>query len=192
MTDMTLAKPIRLHASTEAPAARPALRPDEPAGSNASEPKPIGDAALIDMIELLFFAYRDFIGDPDAILAEFAFGRAHHRVLYFVNRNPGMTVAELLDILKITKQSLSRVLRDLVEADFVVQRPGPIDRRQRLLHPTPNGEALARRLTEPQMRRIAAALDGLGPGAADMTSQFLRLMINEQDRSMPTGRTLAP
>jgi DNA-binding MarR family transcriptional regulator len=103
-----------------------------------------------------------------------------------------MTVAELLDILKITKQSLGRVLRDLVEADFIIQRPGAIDRRQRLLHPTAKGEALARRLTEPQMRRIAAALSLLGPEGADMTSRFLRLMINERDRGVPTGRLPKP
>src|SRR5262245_21751812 len=99
-------------------------------GARASEP-------TWDVIELLFFAYRDFIGDPDDVLAKFGFGRAHHRVLHFVNRNPGMKVAELLDILKITKQSLGRVLKQLIDQGYVVQKEGANDRRQRLLYVTP-------------------------------------------------------
>ncbi len=99
-----------------------------------------------DIIELLFFAYRDFIGDPDDVLAKFGFGRAHHRVLHFVNRNPGMKVAELLDILKITKQSLGRVLKQLIDEGYVLQKEGANDRRQRLLYVTPKGEGLAMKL----------------------------------------------
>ena len=90
-----------------------------------------------DIIELLFFAYRDFVSDPDEVLAKFGFGRAHHRVLHFVNRNPGMKVAELLDILKITKQSLGRVLKQLVDQGYVLQKEGANDRRQRLLTSPP-------------------------------------------------------
>src|SRR5258705_10131511 len=93
-----------------------------------------------DLIELLFFAYRDFVGDPDEVLSKLAFGRAHHRVLHFVNRNPGMKVADLLDILNITKQSLGRVLKQLVDQGFVIQKEGAQDRRQRLLFVTPKGE----------------------------------------------------
>src|SRR6202451_4919411 len=77
-----------------------------------------------DLIELLFFAYRDFVGDPDDVLAKFGFGRAHHRVLHFVNRNPGMKVAALLDILRITKQSLGRVLKQLVDQGYIEQKEG--------------------------------------------------------------------
>src|SRR6202451_386973 len=77
-----------------------------------------------DLIELLFFAYRDFVGDPDDVLATLGFGRAHHRVLHFINRNPGMKVADLLDVLKITKQSLGRVLKQLVDDGYVTQREG--------------------------------------------------------------------
>src|SRR3984957_13934982 len=98
------------------------------------------DEAAFDMIELLFFAYRDFVADADEILSKFAFGRAHHRVLHFINRNPGMKVAELLDILKITKQSLGRVLKQLIDEGYVVQREGA-DRRQRLLYVSPAGQA---------------------------------------------------
>src|SRR5262249_60152332 len=96
----------------------------------ADRPTPSADRAtrgnepIWDIIELLFFAYRDFIGDPDEVLAKFNFGRAHHRVLHFVNRNPGMKVAELLDILKITKQSLGRVLKQLIDDGYVVQKEG--------------------------------------------------------------------
>jgi DNA-binding MarR family transcriptional regulator len=79
---------------------------------------------LREAMELLFFAYRDFTSEPDAVLAEYAFGRAHHRVIYFVGRHPGMTVSDLLGILRITKQSLSRVLGQLVRDGFIVQRPG--------------------------------------------------------------------
>src|SRR5436853_6957235 len=82
------------------------------------------DEPIWDIIELLFFAYRDFVGDPDEVLVKFGFGRAHHRVLHFVNRNPGMKVAELLDILKITKQSLGRVLKQLVDQSYVIQKKG--------------------------------------------------------------------
>src|SRR5690242_19377251 len=85
------------------------------------------------IIDLHFFAYRDFVGDPDEVLSKFGFGRAHHRVLHFVNRNPGMKVAELLDILRITKQSLGRVLKQLIDQGYVVQKEGANDRRQRLL-----------------------------------------------------------
>src|ERR1700739_1200681 len=105
-----------------------------------------GNEPIWDIIELLFFAYRAFIGDPDEVLAKFNFGRAHHRVLHFVNRNPGMKVAELLDILKITKQSLGRVLKQLIDEGYVVQKEGARDRRQRLLYVTAKGEGLAMKL----------------------------------------------
>src|ERR1700752_584487 len=108
-------------------------------------------------IELLFFPYRDFTAEPDAILTRYGFGRAHHRVIHFVGRHPQMTVSELLGILRITKQSLSRVLGQLVRQEFVLQRPGPLDRRQRLLELTPKGRELERQMSEPQRARIANA-----------------------------------
>jgi DNA-binding MarR family transcriptional regulator len=149
----------------------------------ASARPPATEPPLFEMIELLFFAYRDFISDPDAILGEYAFGRAHHRVLHFVNRNPGLAVAELLDILKITKQSLGRVLRELIDDGFVEQQTGEADRRQRLLFATPKGRALALRLAEPQSRRIREALAALGPEGAAAAREFLRLMVNESERA---------
>src|SRR3546814_20147079 len=104
-------------------------------------------------IELLFYAYRDFTGEPDSILQRHAFGRAHHRAIYFVGRNPGITVTELLDILKITKQSLSRVLGVLVETGYIAQRHDPADRRRKLLTLTEKGRALELELTTAQDRK---------------------------------------
>ena len=118
-----------------------------------------------DLIELLFFAYRDFVGDPDQVLERLRFGRAHHRVLHFVNRNPGMKVAELLDVLKITKQSLGRVLKQLIDEGYIVQKAGPDDRRQRLLYVSPAGATLAMKLAGLQTERISRVLDELGPGS---------------------------
>jgi DNA-binding MarR family transcriptional regulator len=144
-------------------------------------PEP-AEESVTDLIELLFFAYRDFVSDPDAILAHSKFGRAHHRVLHFVNRNPGLAVADLLDILKITKQSLGRVLKELVDSGFIEQRTGREDRRQRLLYTTPAGQALAASLSEPQAERIRAALAGLGPNARATVAAFLFAMIDAAER----------
>ena len=95
---------------------------------------------MYELIELFFFAYRDFVGDADRLLEAYGFGRAHHRVLYFVTRRPGLTIAELLEILRITKQSLNRVLRELVDKNFVETRAGALDRRRRQLYATAEGE----------------------------------------------------
>jgi DNA-binding MarR family transcriptional regulator len=135
-----------------------------------------------DIIELLFFAYRDFVGDPDEALGPLGFGRAHHRVLHFVNRNPGMKVADLLDILNITKQSLGRVLKQLVDQGYVVQKEGAQDRRQRLLYVTPKGEALALKLAGLQTVRINRAFGELGPGAHEAARRFLTAMIDADNR----------
>jgi len=118
-------------------------------------------------IELLFYAYRDFTAEPDAMLVRYGFGRAHHRVIYFVGRYPQMTVSELLGILRITKQSLSRVLGQLVRQGFIVQRPGLRDRRQRLLELTPKGVDLERQLSETQRQRVAKAYREAGTQAVE-------------------------
>ena len=119
--------------------------------------KKLNDAEATALVELLFFAYRDFVADPDHLLEGLGFGRAHHRILHFVGRDPGMTVARLLDILKITKQSLARVLKELIDKDYVFQKEGAVDRRQRLLHLTPKGEALRHALAAPQIARFKRA-----------------------------------
>jgi DNA-binding MarR family transcriptional regulator len=133
-------------------------------------------------IELLFYAYRDFTSDPDEILATYGFGRAHHRVLHFVNRNPGMTVTQLLAILRITKQSLARVLGALIEQGLVRQDRGARDRRQRLLYLTPEGEALERRVSAPQRDRVARAYREAGAEAVAGYRKVLAGLISERDR----------
>ena len=147
------------------------------AGQKPPPPEPIWD-----IIELLFFAYRDFVSDPDDVLAKFNFGRAHHRVLHFVNRHPGMKVADLLDVLKITKQSLGRVLKQLVDEGYVIQKEGENDRRQRLLFVTTKGEQLAMKLAGLQTERIARALAEIGPNAHEAARRFLVAMIDADGR----------
>src|SRR3989304_596003 len=127
------------------------------------ENRPFQEAKLLEFAELLFFSYRDFTRDPDAILKDFGFGRAHHRVLHFVNRHSGLRVADLLDILTITKQSLSRVLKQLIGKGYIVQQAGSADRRERLLFPTEKGRALAERLAAPQPVRLAGASKAAAP-----------------------------
>ncbi len=154
-----------------------------PDGAAAVPAETAEDTALVDLIELFFFAYRDFVADPDQILAPIGFGRAHHRVVHFVNRHPGMRVTDLLDILRITKQSLGRVLRELVDEGFVESRAGASDRRQRLLYPTPKGEALAREFVAIQSRRIARALAASGSESGTNARRFLLAMINPENRA---------
>lgn len=155
--------------------------PGDKSAQDAS-PSVINDDDITEAIELLFFAYRDFISDPDAILTEFGFGRAHHRVIHFVGRNPGIKVADLLEILRITKQSLARVLKQLIERDFIEQRTGPQDRRQRLLYLTDLGLDLERRLAAPQRARVRASLAGAGTEAAGAWRTIMRGLINEDAR----------
>jgi DNA-binding MarR family transcriptional regulator len=146
----------------------------------ASAPAP--DPRFITVVELLFFAYRDFTREADAVLAEFGLGRAHHRVLHFVNRHPGLRVADLLEILKITKQSLARVLKQLVDDGWIAQQTGVDDRRERLLRVTEKGAGLARRLDQLQAKRVAGALQASGPGNEAIVRQFLFSMISMEER----------
>ncbi len=149
-----------------------------------AEPPEITDEAVREGIELLFFAYRDFTAEPDAILAEYGFGRAHHRVVHFVGRHPQMTVGELLGILRITKQSLNRVLGQLVRQGFVVQHRGPDDRRQRLLELTNSGRELERRLSAPQRARVSAAYRAAGDSAVEgFRRVLLGILADNADRA---------
>lgn len=143
---------------------------------------PLPDEDAVALVELLFFAYRDFVADPDSILEGLDFGRAHHRVLHFVGRDPGMTVAQLLDILRITKQSLSRVLKDLLEKGYVFQKAGEEDRRQRLLYLTEKGEALWRDLVAPQTKRFRRAVADMEQGDARAYRELLLGLINPENR----------
>lgn len=138
----------------------------------------------LDVMGLFFFAYRDFVGDADTLLELQGFGRAHHRVLYFVNLRPGMPVADLLDILKITKQSLARVLRQLIDNGYIEQKPGETDRRQRLLYATETGRSFFQTLSETQASRINAAIANLPSGARDTIRKFFVEMVEPSDRAM--------
>jgi DNA-binding MarR family transcriptional regulator len=151
-------------------------------------PHPVADGEIVALIELLFFAYRDFVSDPDEILKEYGFGRAHHRVIHFVGRNPGLTVAQLLDILRITKQSLGRVLRDLIDQGYVTQREAEHDRRQRLLYLTEAGENLRLRLLAPQVARIRRALGESEPGAPHHYRNVLFHLIDPENRASVLDR----
>ena len=170
MTDITSEGP---------PERRTASGHPSPAGENGRHSSIVD---FIACIELFYFAYRDFTCDPDAILAQYGFGRAHHRVLHFVHRNPGLKVAELLDILKITKQSLARVLKQLVDEGFIIQKAGNEDRRERRLCLSAKGARLTDKLTQIQAKRIEGALAKLGPGADTVARNFLFAMITEKDR----------
>jgi DNA-binding MarR family transcriptional regulator len=142
----------------------------------------LGDGETLALIELLFFAYRDFVSDPDKLLKELGFGRAHHRVVHFAGRDPGMTVAQLLDILRITKQSLGRVLKELIDQDYVYQKEGDNDRRQRLIFLTEAGEELRQRLMAPQIKRIRRALSQSGKDAGHHYRTVLYHLVSPENR----------
>ena len=133
--------------------------------------------------DLLFFGYRDFTAGADAILADLGMGRAHHRVLHFVGRRPGITVGELLGILAITKQSLGRVLTPLVEEGYVTQAPGHTDRRQRLLSLTEKGAALERRLYDRQRETVMQAYREAGPQAVDGFRRVMHGLMGSEARA---------
>jgi len=156
------------------------MKADDPA-AGGSPVFSAGGPLRWDIIELLFFAYRDFVGDADHVLEEFGFGRAHHRVVHFVTRYPGLKVADLLDVLRITKQSLGRVLKQLLDEGYIIQKAGDNDRRQRLLFATPKGEALVVKLAGLQTARINRVLETVNPEGAESVRQFLLGMIDHTD-----------
>ena len=135
-----------------------------------------------DAIELMFFAYRDFIADPDALLTAHNFGRAHHRVLHFVSTNPGISIAELLDILRIIKQSLARVLRELIDNGYIEQHIGQPDRRKRLLYLTDKGQELHNQLIAPQIGRFEEVLTQMGAESFEQWKKTMRHVINAENR----------
>jgi len=134
-------------------------------------------------MEMLFYAYREFTAEADAVLTALGFGRAHHRVIYFVGRNPGIGVTELLSILRITKQSLSRVLGELVRQGYIVQSTGADDRRRRLLRLAPKGVELERQLSETQRQRVAGAYRRAGFEAVAGFRTVMLGLMSETDRS---------
>lgn len=146
------------------------------------EPITESDIDQIGNIMRLFFAYKDFVTDADRLLEEIEFGRAHHRVMFFVNRKPGLSVAELLEILGITKQSLARVLRQLVDEGYVYQRMGEKDRRKRLLYPTDICRDLILELSQLQSSRLNSALSSLSESEKEAVSKFMTEMIDAEGR----------
>jgi DNA-binding MarR family transcriptional regulator len=153
---------------------------------------PLDEEQMRQAIELLYFAYRGFTAEPDAMLDGLEMGRAHHRAIYFIGRNPGLTVSALLGILRITKQSLARVLLHLVQEGYVSQMPGPVDRRQRLLSLTDKGEALERELTARQSRLLARAFAQAGPEGIAAFRGVLERLVAERDRKLLPGNAAAP
>jgi DNA-binding MarR family transcriptional regulator len=159
-------------------------------GEGGAQPAAAGGEALLFLtdeqlrkgIEAMFFAYRGFTADPDRILAGMDYGRAHHRALHFINRMPGTTVTNLLAILGVTKQSLNRVLRTLVEDGLVESRVGRSDRRERNLQLTEAGQALERQLSEAQRARMRAAYRAAGAEAVAGFRQVLEAMMDEDIR----------
>ena len=142
-------------------------------------------------IELMFFAYRDFTGEADEMLESYDLGRAHHRAIYFIGRHPDMTVSSLLEILKITKQSLSRVLSHLIDEGYVEQRSGEVDRRQRLLRLTEKGRKLEQKVTQLQAKRFAAAYVKCGVDAVDGFQRVLIELLNQDTvTGLQTDKTL--
>lgn len=139
-------------------------------------------------IEMLFFAYRDFTSDPDQVLATVGYGRAHHRVLHFVGRNPDITVQDLLKILNITKQSLARVLGAMVRDGYVAQTPGARDRRLRHLSLTESGQALEAACSDPQQERVARAFRRAGPEAVEGYRRVLSELIDQESRDTILGQ----
>ncbi|MCU9839614.1 MarR family transcriptional regulator [Ruegeria sp. WL0004] len=140
------------------------------------------DEQLRQGIEAMFFAYRGFTADPDRILAEMAYGRAHHRAIHFINRAPGTTVNNLLAILGVTKQSLNRVLRTLIADGLVESRVGTQDKRERHLFLTPEGAALESKLSDAQRVRMRSAYKEAGPEAVAGFRQVLEAMMDREMR----------
>lgn len=169
----------------------PGPRPTSSSGAamRADQRLFLTDEQLRTGIELLFFAYRDFIGDPDRILADRGYGRAHHRAIHFIRHRPGLTVAELIELLGVTKQSLNRVLRLLIEDGLVEQTVGETDRRQRRLHLTLPGRDLEAQLSETQRDRLRRAYLEAGPEAVAGFREVLHRMMNEGAQRLLTTAT---
>lgn len=166
--------------------------PPHGASKHGINPLFLRDEELRQAMELLFFAYRDFTAEPDTILAQYDFGRAHHRALHFIGRNPGITVSELLGILRITKQSLNRVLGRLIDQGYVEQRPGTRDRRQRLLTLTEAGHRLEEQVSADQRARIAKAYREAGAEAVEGFRKVLLGIIAESEDRTRFDRPAAP
>lgn len=153
---------------------------DHPEGHSSTEA--LDQERILTLMELFYFAYRDFTSDCDEILESINFGRAHHRVIHFVNRYPGLRVADLLNILKITKQSLARVLKQLIDENYIVQKPGSKDRRERHLYASEKGRELAKKLATPQIDHIRRAIASMAKTDSEVIEDFLFSLIQQPNR----------
>lgn len=140
------------------------------------------DELFLKSTELLYFAYRDYIAWPDEVLQKYGFGRAHHRIIFFVSQNPGMTVAELLKVLNITKQSLSRVLSALIDKGYIVQDIGATDRRKRLLNLTEKGKLLLAEVSEHQKSQMLNACKSAGDEATKGFWKVLMALVSDDNK----------
>ncbi len=141
------------------------------------------DEQLRQGIEAMFFAYRGFTADPDRILADMAYGRAHHRAIHFIGRSPETTVTNLLNILGVTKQSLNRVLRTLIADGLVQSKVGRQDKRERHLTLTQAGRQLEQTLSDAQRTRMRAAFREAGPDAVAGFRTVLEAMMDGEMRA---------
>ncbi|MEM0988311.1 MAG: MarR family transcriptional regulator [Pseudomonadota bacterium] len=157
-------------------------RADSPTQIPAGADQWLSEEQLRQGIELIFFAYRDFTSDPDMILAQRGLGRAHHRAIHFIKCRPGITIAGLLNILQVTKQSLNRVLRQLIDEGLVISSVGEQDRRERNLHLSAQGKELERALSSPQRERFKRSYESAGPEAVAGFRKVLAELLNDAER----------
>lgn len=157
----------------------PGPEKDSPASDRMSE---LYEHRILNLMELFYFAYRDFTAEGDEVLARIGFGRAHHRIIHFVHHYPGLRVADLLAILKITKQSLARVLKQLIDEGYIRRHKGKEDRRERRLFTTTKGRELAGQLAAPQLERFENALESLSEGERQTVKQFFLALLQDPSR----------
>jgi DNA-binding MarR family transcriptional regulator len=134
--------------------------------------------------DMFFLAWRDFAGCVDPVLAAHGLGRAHHRAMHFIARDPGLPVGDLLTALGVTKQSLARVLAPLIAQDLVRQSVGRSDRRQRLLTLTEAGTALERQMFERQRELLLVAYREAGGAAVDGFRRVMRGVMGQPARAL--------
>lgn len=149
---------------------------------------PLDDTNMRHLMELFFFGYRSFTKEADLKLSEFNLGRAHHRTLFFISKNPGIPVSDLLKILEITKQSLARVLKDLMTLDYVTQIEGRKDRRQRCLHLTRKGHILEQELFARQSKLLTPILDEIGPEGIATFEKVMQDLVDREKNYPPYSK----
>ena len=156
---------------------------NRPANVREIEPlRAILDHEILNLMELFYFAYRDFTAEGDEVLEKIGFGRAHHRIIHFVHHYPGLRVADLLNILKITKQSLAHVLQQLIDKGYIRRKEGNRDRRERRLYTTTKGDELAARLAAPQIEHVLNALADLPVNERETVENFLYSLVHKDHR----------